>query len=62
MKNLINKTALLAAISGVLICVIAGVARLSGMYHVAGIESQTIFMVGMAGMLVSILIKQNYQN
>jgi len=62
MNNLINKIGLIAALLGVVVCVLAGVLRLLGSYHIAGIESQTVFMVGMAGMLISILIKQNFQN
>lgn len=57
MENLLSVAEKLIAIAGILICVVAGVMRLTGHYQVLGVESLTIFIAGMAAMLVAILIK-----
>jgi len=47
----------LIAVFGVFICIFAGVTRLAGVYHVAGIETITLFIVGMGAMLAAVLLK-----
>lgn len=46
-----------AGILGVLICLVAGVARILGSYHVAGFEAITLFTGGIALMVLACLIK-----
>lgn len=47
----------LIAILGVVLCLAAGVARIGGLFYVAGFEAMTLFNAGMALMLASLLAK-----
>ena len=42
---------------GALVCAIAGLARMSGFYHLAGYESTTLFGVGTGLMVFACLVK-----
>jgi hypothetical protein len=42
---------------GVLICLVAGVTRILGSYHVLGFEAITLFIGGIALMVMACLIK-----
>lgn len=53
MRNLGN----LAAIVGILLCLVAGLARLGGMFYLAGFESMTLLNAGVAIMVAAILLK-----
>lgn len=46
-----------AAVLGILACIVAGLARLAGSYHIAGYESMTLFTAGIGLMVFSILVK-----
>ncbi len=57
MQQLLTLAGSIAAILGVLLCIISGVARLFGQYHVAGYEGTTIFIVGTGAMVFACLVK-----
>ena len=57
MQQLLTLTGSIAAIFGLLLCAIAGLARLSGLYHLAGYEATTIFTVGTGLMVFACLAK-----
>ena len=47
----------IAAITGVLVCLAAGLIRLSGNYFIFGFETQTFFLVSIAIMVFACLAK-----
>jgi type IV secretory pathway VirB2 component (pilin) len=47
----------IAAITGVLVCLAAGLIRLSGNYFIFGFETQTLFLVSIAIMVFACLAK-----
>ena len=47
----------IAAIIGVLVCLVAGLIRLSGNYFIFGFETQTFFLVSIAIMVFACLAK-----
>ena len=47
----------LAAILGIVVCAVAGGARLTGSYHVASYEAMTLFNVGVGLMVFAALVK-----
>ena len=53
MRNLGNA----AAIIGILLCLVAGLARLTGLYYLAGFETMTLLNTGVAIMVFAILLK-----
>ena len=57
MNKLLDVVEKVTALLGVAICVITGVARIAGSYYLFGVQSMTLFTVGMAMMLVAILLK-----
>jgi len=57
MHNVIVPGATIAATIGVLVCLIAGIARIAGYPYLAGFESLTLFTGGMALMLFGALLK-----
>lgn len=46
-----------AAILGIVLCAVAGYARITGSFYVAGYEAMTLFNVGVGVMLFSVLVK-----
>ena len=46
-----------AGVTGIILCILAGVSRLFGSYHLLGFESVTLFIGGMALMVMSCLVK-----
>jgi type IV secretory pathway VirB2 component (pilin) len=46
-----------AAALGILFCVIAGAARVTGLFYIVGFEVMTLFVVGMGLMLMACLAK-----
>jgi hypothetical protein len=46
-----------AAITGVVLCAVSGVARLAGAYHLGGYQAMTLFTGGMGLMLMGALGK-----
>jgi hypothetical protein len=57
MKKLLDTVEIIIALAGVLVCVLAGLMRLVGVYQFNGLQSITIFIVGMGAMLIAILLK-----
>ncbi len=57
MQSLFNLTGTLAGAVGALLCLAAGLTRLTGAYHLAGLEATTIFMVGTGLMVFACLLK-----
>ena len=57
MDKLLKLVGDLGAVVGVLICIAAGVSRIGGNYHLAGFETVTLFIVGIAIMLTATLAK-----
>ena len=45
------------AVMGILVCVAAGVARLAGSYHILGFQAVTLFIAGIALMVMACLAK-----
>ena len=56
-----NKNIVLAGsisgFTGIIICAIAGLARVAGLYYVLGFQSTTLFNVGVGLMVLGCLIK-----
>ena len=42
---------------GVLLCLVAGLARLSGSYYVVGLEATTVFLVGTGLMVFACMLR-----
>ena len=57
MRKLLEATANIAGVLGTVICLVAGLARVSGQFHLAGFEAMTLFTGGMAIMVFGILLK-----
>ena len=57
MQQLLNLAGSIAGVLGILLCAAAGLARISGLYYVAGFESTTIFTVGTGVMVFACLVK-----
>lgn len=57
MDRLIEVAADLAAVAGILICLVAGVTRLTGHFYFQGYPLMTLFMGGMSLMLAACLGK-----
>jgi len=57
MQQLLTLTGSIAAVLGILLCAIAGLARVTGLYYLAGYQSTTIFMVGTGVMVFACLVK-----
>lgn len=57
MDNVIDVVRKTAAATGILVCFVAGTARLLGNYHVAGFEAMTMFEGGMGLMIFSCVAK-----
>jgi hypothetical protein len=55
MQTLLIWTGRLAGLAGVVLCVIAGAARLSGTYWLGGFQTTTLLQVGVAGMVLGCL-------
>jgi len=57
MKRIFTIAGNAAAVLGVLICLVTGVFRLAGNYYVFGFEAQTLFIGGIALMVMACLAK-----
>jgi hypothetical protein len=55
METLLIWTGRLAGLAGVVLCVIAGAARLSGAYWLGQFQATTLLQVGVAGMVLGCL-------
>lgn len=57
MQKTLEIVATIAGILGVLVCLAAGVTRISGNFYLAGFEAMTLFSGGMGLMLFAVLAK-----
>jgi hypothetical protein len=57
MKALLGIIGNVAAVAGVIVCLVAGGARLAGHYHVGHFEAMTLFMGGIGLMVFACLAK-----
>jgi hypothetical protein len=57
MHKLLELTGSIAGGLGVLLCAISGLARVTGLYYLAGYQSTTIFSVGTGLMVFACLAK-----
>ena len=57
MQQLLGLTGSIAAIFGILLCAVSGLARLTGSYYLAGYENTTLFTVGTGLMVFACLVK-----
>jgi hypothetical protein len=57
MQQLLTLTGYIAAAFGILLCAVSGLARVSGLYYLAGYQSTTIFTVGTGLMVFACVVK-----
>ena len=57
MDNMLGIVGNIAGALGVLVCAVAGIFRLSGSFYVFGYEAQTLFVGGIALMVMACLAK-----
>jgi hypothetical protein len=57
MNRILDIVGNVAALAGILVCLVAGVVRLSGSFYVLGFEAQTLFLGGIALMVMACLAK-----
>ena len=57
MKKLLYPLGNIAAAFGILLCSSSGLARVSGLYHLAGYEATSIFTAGIGVMVFASLVK-----
>lgn len=57
MNTLMAIIGTVAGIIGILVCLVAGLARLGGFYYLAGFESVTLLNTGVALMVLAILTR-----
>ena len=57
MNKLIRIAGDAAAVVGTLLCIVAGAARVAGVYEVANVDSIALFTVGIGGMVFACLAK-----
>jgi hypothetical protein len=55
--ELMAKLSNVAAVLGCLLCLVSGISRLAGKYYLAGVGAFSVFLGGMALMLLACLIK-----
>ncbi len=57
MDNMLGIVGNIAGALGILVCAVAGIFRLSGSFYVFGYEAQTLFIGGIALMVMACLAK-----
>ena len=57
MQQLLALAGNIAALVGIALCAISGLARLAGQYHLAGFENTTLFLAGVGLMVFACLLK-----
>ena len=57
MGKLIGTVGSTAGVLGVVVCLVSGLVRLAGNWHVSGIQTRTVFLVGIALMVAGCLGK-----
>ena len=57
MHQLLTLTGSIAAVIGIVLCAISGLARISGLFYLGGYQATTIFAVGTGVMVFACLVK-----
>ena len=57
MHQLLTLTGSIAAVLGIALCAISGLARVSGLFYLGGYQATTIFMVGIGMMVFACVVK-----
>lgn len=57
MKNTISLVGNVSGALGIAICLVAGIARITGKFHLGGFEAMTLFNGGVALMVAACLFK-----
>lgn len=57
MDKLIEMAGNIAAVLGILICIVSGLSRVTGNFYILGYEAMTLFIGGMGLMLMGCLAK-----
>lgn len=57
MDKMLSMVGNVAAIIGLLMCVVSGVVRLTGAFHLSGYSAMTIFLTGTGFMVLACLAK-----
>lgn len=55
MSQIIELAGKVVGVAGIALCVVAGLARVSGSYHLGGFQSMTLFDVGVGLMVAACL-------
>ncbi len=62
MKTMFNWVSHIAALAGILDCFIAGTASVMGQQTISGYDVKTVFLVGIAGMVLACLLRLYYMS
>ena len=57
MRKLLGTVASVAGLVGALVCLLAGISRVTGGFHLGGFESMTVFIGGIGLMVFSVVLK-----
>lgn len=57
MNRLLTNLGSIAGIIGILICLVAGLVRLSGSFYLAGYSVQSLFVIGVASIIMACYLK-----
>lgn len=57
MQNILGLGARITGITGAVVCLVSGAARIAGHSYLAGFESMTLFVGGIALMVCSVVLK-----
>lgn len=55
--RVITRVGNISGVAGILVCLVSGLARLAGNYYIFGYEGETIFVTGIALMVLACLVK-----
>jgi hypothetical protein len=57
MQKLLETAALVTGLLGAIVCLVAGIYRISGSFHLANFEAMSLFVGGVGLMIFSALLK-----
>lgn len=57
MNRLLANLGSIAGIIGILICLVAGLVRLSGSFYLSGYSAQSLFVIGIASIIMACYLK-----
>jgi len=60
MNTLLTRLGTGIGIIGILVCLIAGLVRLSGNYYLSGYSVQSLLMIGIASLIMACFLKLEY--